>query len=68
MEIINMIGMVLEEGSQVVIYDERQRRTACVFLSGGKLLGYTSTTFSIKRGCEVVTYNERGRRISSKIG
>ena len=63
-----MIGMVLEKGSQVVIYDERHRQTACVFLCGGKLLGYTSTTFSIKRGCVVVTYNERGRQIGSKIG
>ena len=58
----------MEKGNQVLVYNEKNIQIACVMLGGGKLQGYTSNSFSIKRGCTVYTYDERGRQIGSKIG
>ena len=63
-----MIGMAMEKGNQVIVYDEKNKQIACVMLGGGKLQGYTSSSFSIKRGCTLYTYDERGRQIGAKIG
>ncbi len=63
-----MISLVIEQNLCAVVFDENNRQTASIMLSGGKLLGYTSGSFSIKRGTTIYTYDERGRQISSKIG
>ncbi len=63
-----MISLVIEQNNSVIVYNEKNRTTAMKQLSGGKLLGFTSSSFSIKRGSTVYTYDERGRQISAKIG
>ncbi len=63
-----MISLAIEKGNQVIVYNEKNKQIACVILGGGKLLGYTASSFSIKRGCSVYTYDERGRVVGTKIG
>ena len=53
----NKIGMVLQEGRFVRVYDENG---SYLFSIGGELVGYTSTTVSIKDGSFIRVYDSTG--------
>ena len=53
----NKIGMALQEGDFVRVYDENG---SCLFTIGGALIGYTSNTVSIKEGCFIRVYDSTG--------
>lgn len=55
------IGSVIERGQSVIVYDEKGKQLAMVLLGGGKLTGYTSSSFGIHRGGTLYTYDEKGR-------
>lgn len=56
-----MISTVVEKGSSVSIYNEKNQYVGSISLCGGQLVGYTSTTVSIKKGGTVHVYDEKGR-------
>ncbi|MBC7750502.1 MAG: hypothetical protein H7Z73_02110 [Candidatus Saccharibacteria bacterium] len=61
------IGNVLEKGNSFYVHDE-DGKLLCVktAIKDDELIGYTSTTFSIKQGNTIHTYDEKGRRKSIK--
>ena len=58
-----MIAMAKQEGSRVVVYDEKGHR---LFSRSGELVGFTANNVSIKEGSRVVVYDENGHRQFSK--
>ncbi len=62
-----MISLVIEQNLCAIVFNEKNKQTARVLLGGGKLVGYTSNSFSIKRGKAIYTYDERGKRIGTKL-
>ena len=52
----NKIGMALQEGGFVRVYDEN----GSILFSIGELVGYTSTTVSIKDGSFIRVYDSNG--------
>ena len=58
-----MIATAKQEGSHVVVYDERGHR---LFSKSGELVGFTANNVSIKEGSHVVVYDEKGHRLFSK--
>jgi hypothetical protein len=64
------IGVAVQRGSLISIYDEQGRRLASLLAGQGPkdgLQGYTSSTVSVRRGSLIYTYDERGRRLSSTL-
>ena len=62
------IGNVIQRGSVVYIYDEKNSQIASISAGSGPndgLEGYTSSTVNIRRGWSIYTYNEKGLQISS---
>ena len=56
------IGSVMEKGSQIIAYDERNRQLFAKFKGhkpGDGLKGYTGSTVSIQNGSQLLTYDER---------
>ena len=53
----NKIGMALQEGGFVRVYDENG---SILFSIGGELVGYTSSTVSIKDGSFIRVYDSNG--------
>ena len=62
-----MISVVIEKNNRAIAYDNKNRQIVSKPLNGGNLLGYTSSSFSIKVGSKIYTYDEKGRQISSKL-
>ena len=58
-----MISLAKQEGSHVVVYDERGHR---LFSKGGELAGFTGSSVSVKEGSHIVVYDEKGHRLFSK--
>lgn len=60
------ITLAVVKGSWVEVYDGN-RKLCSIPLSNkdDELVGYTSSSVSIKQGSTVYTYNERGNQISS---
>ncbi len=61
------IANASERGGVVFVYDERGNQL-CMITGGGNVLGFTSTTVSIKRGGSIFVYNEKGNQISIRPG
>lgn len=65
---IMTIGAVVQRGSSVYVYSERGS-ILCVLMADGRpgqgLMGYTSTTVSIRRGSTLYIYSEKGSLISA---
>ena len=59
----NKIGMAIQEGDFVRVYDENG---SCLFTIGGELIAYTSSTVSIKEGCFIRVYDSTGSHKFSK--
>ncbi|WP_198304372.1 hypothetical protein [Arcobacter vandammei] len=63
------IGSAIEKTNFVHVYDEKGRQ---IFTkeykqkNGDKLMGYTNSTVSIKKGKMLYTYDEKGKQISTK--
>ena len=57
-----MISVAVQQGSVVHVYDERN---SLICSRNGELQGYTSSSFSLKVGTQVFTYDEKGNIISS---
>ena len=55
-----MIATAIQEGSSVVVYDER---FTTLFVLYGELVGYTLKAVTVKDGHSVSVYNDRGRQI-----
>jgi len=63
------IATAVEKNGYVFLYDERGAQIASIFANGGRLVGYTSGTVSIKAPIGwIFTYNERGMQINSVPG
>lgn len=58
------IGSVVQIGDVAYVYDERGR--TLVTLQSDGLVGYTSTTVSVRRGDFVFTHDSRGRHVSTR--
>ena len=63
MRSVKMIAMVKQDGSRVVVYNERGAR---LFSRLGELVGYTASNVSIKEGLHITVYNEKGIRQFSR--
>jgi len=59
-----MIGTVKHSGSTVEIFDENGSYKATIQYVDG-LVGYTSTTVTVKKGYSTELYDEDGNYISS---
>jgi len=51
-----------------MVYDEKGRVIRNLTAPGGSLQGYTSSTYTIRQGGWVITYDEKGRTISRRTG
>jgi hypothetical protein len=63
------IGSVVQRGTYVYAKDDRGRELCQLPAGNGPrdgLVGYTSTTISIRRGNNIYTYSERGRNIGER--
>lgn len=62
-----MIGSVIQKGGTFYVYDEKGR-ILCAKPAGQNdaLLGYTSTTFTLKKGYTIYTFNEKGQTVSAR--
>ena len=63
------IGSALERGSFIIVYDEHGRTLFSKARGSGPqdgLLGFTSSTVTIRRGSVVSTYDEHGVTLFSK--
>ncbi|MFQ6342578.1 hypothetical protein [Campylobacter sp. VTCC 70190] len=58
------ITLAVEKGNWVEVYDGNKKLCSLRFDKGDKLLGFTSSSVSIKHGYWVDTYDEKGKRIS----
>lgn len=58
-----MIAMAKQEGSRVVVYDEKGRR---LYSKSGELVGFTTINVSIKESSRVVAYDEKGHRLFTR--
>lgn len=58
-----MISVAVQKGSSVYVYNEKNNQ---IFVLGGTLVGYTSSSVSIKKlGLSAIyTYDDKGRQIS----
>lgn len=56
------IGMAKQQGSLVIVYNEKNQQ---IFSKIGILHGYTSSTVTVKSGNLLVTYNEKGNQTGS---
>ena len=62
------IGMAVQKGGIVYVYDEKGRELATKGAGMGKndgLKGYTSGTFTVQIGNILYTYNEKGGEVST---
>jgi len=59
------IASVTQKGSSIIAYNERGSQLCTVDGTYGELQGYTSTSFSVKRGSNIYVYGERGNVIST---
>jgi len=57
------IGMAMEKGPSVVVYNEKNRE---LFRKNGKLHGYTAATVTVIYGNSLITYNDKGRETSRR--
>jgi hypothetical protein len=63
------IANAVQKGALVFVYDERGRTLYSKSVGsqpGSGLLGFTSSTVSIRNGTLVFTYNEKGGTLFSK--
>lgn len=58
-----MIGSANEHWGYVNVYNENGSK---LFMKPGELIGYTSTTVTIKHNNYAETYNEKGSKLSMK--
>ena len=57
------IGMAVQRGSTVYVYDERNHT---LWTRSGELQGYTGTTVNIKIGSSIYMYDEHNHCIGSR--
>lgn len=58
-----MIEVAIQRGPAVYIYGGGNR---LLFTKNGTLAGYTSSTVTVKQGCTLFTYNDKGIMISRR--
>ena len=58
-----MIASAKQTGNSVKVYNEKG---GCIFTKSGILVGFTSTTVTIKVGNASKTYNEKGACMFTK--
>lgn len=56
------IGTAVQKGETVYVYNERGTQ---IFTRGGQLVGFTSSTVSVKIGSSIHVYNANGTQIST---
>lgn len=56
------IARVIQRGQLAEAYDERNMKLFAVF---GEIIGYTSSSLTVREGNMLRTYNERGFQIHS---
>ncbi len=61
-----MIGTAVQKGDYVYVYDEKGYQLCCVYCgSNGQLMGYTGSSFSVKKDDNYVyVYDEKGYQLS----
>ena len=60
------IALVKEKGGSFYAYDEKGRQLFAKGTLASTLVGYTSSTVSIKKGGFIYIYDEKGRLIATK--
>lgn len=60
------ITLAVVKGSFVYVYDGNKQLYTLAISKNDELVGYTSSTVSVKRGSFIHTYDEKGRQISSR--
>ncbi len=61
------IASAIKKGSAVYAYDEKGHQIFCKPVGNdGELLGYTSSTLTVRRRKAAYTYNDKGHQISCK--
>ena len=53
-----MIGYAIQKGSRVYVYDDKNHE---ITNKSGELLGFSSTSYVVKNGHQVLVYDEHGR-------
>ena len=53
-----MIGYAIQKGSRIYVYDDKNHE---ITNKGGELLGFSSTSYVVKNGRQVLVYDEHGR-------
>ncbi|MBP5237615.1 MAG: hypothetical protein ILO64_01405 [Clostridia bacterium] len=59
-----MIMSAIQKGNYVYVYNEKNLQIGC---RNGTLVGYTSSSVSVKQGAYVYTYNEKMLQISCRF-
>lgn len=61
------IASVVQRSSSAIVYDEKGKTLITKNLgSDGKILGYTSSTFTIQKGSSVFVFDEKGKTLSTR--
>ena len=53
-----MIGYAIQRGSRVFVYDDKNHELTN---KSGELLGFSSASYVVKNGRQVLVYDEHGR-------
>ncbi|MDR2583671.1 MAG: hypothetical protein LBC75_09345 [Fibromonadaceae bacterium] len=64
------IASVIQKNGQITAYDENNRMLFQKFAPTGgntELMGYTSSTVTIKRAHEIIVYDDRGNTKSQRF-
>lgn len=59
-----MIGLAMQKGSYVEVYDENGRRKSRFYIGNKVLQGFTSSIINVKDGSYLELYDENGKRRS----
>lgn len=64
---IMAISSVIQKNNQIVAYDENNRMLFQKLVPGTELMGYTSSTVTVKRAHEIIVWDERGNTKSQRF-
>ena len=59
-----MIGYAIQKGNRVYVYDDKNNE---ITNKSGELLGFSSTSYVVKNGCQTNVYDEYGRILRTQF-
>lgn len=64
------ISYAAQKGNMIIIYNERGLQTGTIYAGLGRrdgLQGFTGSIVSVRHGATIITYDEKGRQLSTIV-